>query len=54
MGKVLDQIKKIQVEEKLTLSEVLEKYPHLSSLQLEEILEEKENSVKDNKKLILG
>ena len=54
MGKVAEQIKKIQVEEKLTLPEVFEKYPHLASLQLEEVLEEKESSVKENKKLILG
>jgi len=54
MGKVAEQIKKIQIEEKLTLPEVFEKYPHLASLQLEEVLEEKETSVKENKKLILG
>jgi|TARA_R100000664_G_scaffold33717_1_gene51687 hypothetical protein len=54
MGKVADEIKKIQEKEKLTLPEVFEKYPHLATLQLEEVLEEKEASVKENKKLILG
>tara|TARA_R110002020_G_scaffold11386_10_gene42939 strand:+ start:381 stop:563 length:183 start_codon:yes stop_codon:yes gene_type:complete len=53
MGKVAKQISKIQIEEKLTLPQVFEKYPHLAELQLEEVLEE-ENAVKENKKLILG
>lgn len=53
MGKVTNQITKIQIKENLTLPQVFEKYPHLSELQLEEILEE-ENMVRENKKLILG
>ena len=51
MGKIANEIKKIQVEEKLTLPEVFKKYPHLSRLQLEELLEE---NPKGKKELLLG
>jgi len=54
MGKVAKQIAKIQIQEKLTLPQVFEKYPHLTTLQLEEVLEEEEHTVRENKKLILG
>tara|TARA_R110000824_G_scaffold27426_10_gene93242 strand:- start:33961 stop:34119 length:159 start_codon:yes stop_codon:yes gene_type:complete len=52
MGKVADEILRIQLEEKLTLLSVFEKYPHLAKLQLEEVLEEGERQEK--KKLLLG
>ena len=52
MGKVADEIQRIQIEEKLTLHQLFEKYPHLAKLQLEEVLEEKK--LKENKKLLLG
>jgi uncharacterized protein (DUF433 family) len=53
MGKVAKEIKRIQIEENLTLPELFEKYPHLAKLQLEELLEEKETSLKEEKKLLL-
>ena len=40
MGKVANEIKKIQVKENLTLPEVFQKYPHLASLQFKELQEE--------------
>ena len=40
MGKVANEIRKIQVEECLTLPQVFEKYPHLASLQYQELNEE--------------
>ena len=40
MGKIADVIRKIQVEETLTLPEVFEKYPHLANLQYKELQEE--------------
>jgi len=40
MGKITSEILRIQIEEKITLLEVFEKYPHLAKLQLEEALEE--------------
>ena len=40
MGKIADEIAKIQIREKLTLPQVFEKYPHLSTLQYEEMKEE--------------
>mgnify|MGYP003658539923 CR=1 FL=1 len=51
MGKIAIEVKKIQVEEKLTLPEVFQKYPHLARLQLEELLEEES---KTTKKVLLG
>ena len=50
MGKVAKQIAKIQIQEKLTLPQVFEKYPHLTTLQLEEVLKEppqEEQELKD-------
>ena len=40
MGKINDEIKKLQVEESLTLPQLFDKYPHLARLQYEEIKEE--------------
>ena len=40
MGKINDEIKKLQVEENLTLPQLFDKYPHLARLQYEEIKEE--------------
>ena len=51
MGKIASEIKRIQIEEKLTLPELFAKYPHLARLQLEELLEE---NTKEKKKLLLG
>ncbi len=51
MGKVNDEIKKIQIEENLTLVQVFEKYPHLAHLQYQELVEE-ERSVKGKEKRI--
>ena len=48
MGKVSDEIKKLQVEESLTLPQLFEKYPHLARLQYEELREEA--SLKESKK----
>lgn len=55
MGKISKQIKEIQLNEGLTLSEVFKKYPYLEKLQFEEITEEESliNESK-NKKLLLG
>jgi len=52
MGKISDEILKIQVKEALTLPELFEKYPHLAKLQLEEVLEER--ILQEEKKLLLG
>jgi|TARA_Y100000004_G_C8858938_1_gene388116 hypothetical protein len=40
MGKVADQIKKLQIKEELTLPELFKKYPHLAELQHLELMEE--------------
>ena len=40
MGKIANEIKKIQTEENLTLPQLFEKYPHLARLQYEEIRDE--------------
>tara|TARA_R110002020_G_scaffold18560_5_gene64617 strand:+ start:691 stop:861 length:171 start_codon:yes stop_codon:yes gene_type:complete len=54
MGKIAKEIKKIQVEESLTLPEVFEKYPHLARLQYEEIREESQlNEDGSSKKKLL-
>ena len=47
MGKINDEIKKLQVEESLTLPQLFDKYPHLARLQYEEIKEE--TNLKENK-----
>ena len=49
MGKVNDEIKKLQVEESLTLPQLFEKYPHLARLQYEEIKDE-ETKLEEGKK----
>ena len=40
MGKIAEEIEKIQIREKLTLPEVFQKYPHLATLQFKELQEE--------------
>ena len=42
MGKISDEIRKIQVKENLTLPQLFEKYPHLARLQYEELGEEQD------------
>ena len=57
MGKISEEIKKLQAKENLTLPQLFEKYPHLARLQYEEMQEEvnlNEKSSSKNKKLILG
>ena len=49
MGKVNDEIRRIQVTENLTLPQLFEKYPHLARLQYEEMKEEG-NLSEDKKK----
>tara|TARA_Y100000310_G_C20171964_1_gene574087 strand:+ start:52 stop:222 length:171 start_codon:yes stop_codon:yes gene_type:complete len=51
MGRISDEIRKIQKKEKLTLPQLFEKYPHLANLQYEELKEESSLS-EDNKKQI--
>jgi len=53
MGKVNEEIKKIQVEENMTLPQLFEKYPHLAKLQYEEVKEERHMSEDKNKQLTL-
>ena len=40
MGKISEEIKRVQLEENLTLPQLFDKYPHLARLQHEEIKEE--------------
>jgi len=40
VGKIAEEIEKIQIREKLTLPQVFEKYPHLATLQFKELQEE--------------
>ena len=47
--KINDEIKKLQVEENLTIPQLFEKYPHLARLQYEELKEE-ESNLKEGKK----
>jgi len=57
MGKIAEEITKIQITEKLTLPEVFKKYPHLAELQRAELLEElelEENKKEKQLKLLLG
>lgn len=44
MGKVTQKIQQIMQDEKLSLTEVYEKYPHLVDLQKEEMFEEYETN----------
>jgi hypothetical protein len=57
MGKVKKEIEKIQIDENLSLSEVLKKYPHLETLQFLELKEENEapqiSKLNKHKKLLL-
>ena len=53
MGKIANEIKKIQVEECLTLPQVFEKYPHLSTLQFQELNEEDKLNEDSNKQIQL-
>ena len=53
MGKVANEIKKIQIEQNLTLPQVFEKYPHLASLQHKELHEEAQLIEKKDKQLQL-
>ena len=53
LGKIAQEIKRIQIEESLSLPELFDKYPYLAKLQLEELLEEKETGLKEEKKLLL-
>ena len=43
MGKITNEIEKIQREEKLSLTEVFKKHPHLETLLLLELREEEES-----------
>jgi hypothetical protein len=43
MGKITNEIEKIQREEKLSLTEVFKKHPHLETLLLLELREENES-----------
>jgi len=57
VGKIAEEIEKLQRQENLTLPQLFEKYPHLARLQYEEMQEEvnlNEKSSSKNKKLILG
>jgi hypothetical protein len=57
MGKIAEEITKIQITEKITLPEVFKKYPHLAELQRAELLEElelEENKKEKQLKLLLG
>jgi len=53
MGKIADEIKRIQVEECMTLPQVFEKYPHLATLQHQEIMEEQSSPLSETKKQLL-
>ena len=53
MGKVANEIRKIQVEECLTLPQVFEKYPHLATLQYQELSEEGKLNEDSNNQLQL-
>jgi len=57
MGKVTDKIRKIMVEENLSLQDVFVKYPHLADLQKDEMFEEYEQlkeSAPSKKELLKG
>ena len=40
MGKIADEIEKLQKQENMTLPQIFEKYPHLANLQYMELKEE--------------
>jgi hypothetical protein len=57
VGKVTDKIRKIMVEENLSLQDVFVKYPHLAELQKDEMFEEYEQlkeSAPAKKELLKG
>jgi len=53
MGKVNDEIKRLQEEENLTLPQVFDRYPHLARLQFEEMREERLLSEESDKQIKL-
>jgi len=53
MGKIADEIRRIQVEECLTLPQIFEKYPHLATLQHKELMEEHAEPLSERKKQLL-
>jgi hypothetical protein len=54
MGKIAQEIRNLQIKERLTLPEIFAKYPHLASLQHKELLEELElDEVREDKQLQL-
>ena len=54
MGKIAQEIKRIQIKERLTLPDLFAKYPHLARLQHEELIEEMElGEGKEDKQLKL-
>ena len=54
MGKVNEEIERLQREENLTLPQLFEKYPHLARLQFDEMREERLSEDKNSQlKLLL-
>ena len=55
MGKIAEEIEKLQRSENLTLPQLFEKYPHLASLQYQELKEEGNlnEGDRDKRKLLL-
>ena len=53
MGKIAREIKKIQTQECLTLPQVFEKYPHLATLQYEELNEESQLNEESDRQIQL-
>ena len=54
MGKIADEIARIQVAENMTLTQLFEKYPHLERLQFLEMKEEAklQETSSESKKLL--
>ena len=54
MGKIAEEIEKLQRQENMTLPQIFEKYPHLANLQYTELKEEelREISEKKERKLL--
>ena len=53
MGKIADEITRIQIEECMTLPQIFEKYPHLATLQHKELMEEHVDPLPEKKKQLL-
>jgi hypothetical protein len=53
MGKVTEQIRKIQMEEEIDLLEVFKRYPHLARMQFEELQEEKKKMNESKERQLL-